>query len=63
MWPPTFLKARRKAASLLCLDEVVKRGWIGDKAGQGFYKKSRGEDGKDLPHGARSQRPLSTGRR
>jgi 3-hydroxyacyl-CoA dehydrogenase len=29
------------------LDEVVKRGWIGDKARQGFYKKSRGADGKD----------------
>ena len=29
------------------LNEVVKRGWIGDKAGQGFYKKSRGADGKD----------------
>jgi len=30
------------------LEEIVKRGWLGDKAGQGFYKKSRGEDGKDL---------------
>jgi 3-hydroxyacyl-CoA dehydrogenase len=29
------------------LEEVVKRGWLGDKAGQGFYKKSRGADGKD----------------
>ncbi len=29
------------------LAEVVKRGWLGDKAGQGFYKKSRGADGKD----------------
>ncbi len=29
------------------LDEIVKRGWIGDKAGQGFYKKSRGADGKE----------------
>jgi 3-hydroxyacyl-CoA dehydrogenase len=29
------------------LDEVVKRGWLGDKSGQGFYKKSRGADGKD----------------
>ncbi|MGH9590058.1 MAG: 3-hydroxyacyl-CoA dehydrogenase/enoyl-CoA hydratase family protein [Terracidiphilus sp.] len=27
--------------------ELVKRGWIGDKAGQGFYKKQRGADGKD----------------
>ena len=30
------------------LEEIVKRGWLGDKAGQGFYKKSRGADGKDL---------------
>ena len=29
------------------LREVVKRGWLGDKAGQGFYKKKRGGDGKD----------------
>ncbi|MGA9670175.1 MAG: 3-hydroxyacyl-CoA dehydrogenase NAD-binding domain-containing protein [Terracidiphilus sp.] len=30
------------------LDEIMKRGWIGDKAGQGFYKKSRGADGKEI---------------
>jgi 3-hydroxyacyl-CoA dehydrogenase len=30
------------------LQEIVKRGWLGDKAGQGFYKKTRGADGKDL---------------
>ena len=29
------------------LQEIVKRGWLGDKAGQGFYKKTRGADGKD----------------
>jgi 3-hydroxyacyl-CoA dehydrogenase len=29
------------------LEEIVKRGWVGDKAGQGFYKKTRGADGKD----------------
>jgi 3-hydroxyacyl-CoA dehydrogenase len=29
------------------LEEIVKRGWVGDKAGQGFYKKSRGADGKE----------------
>lgn len=29
------------------LSEIVKRGWLGDKAGQGFYKKSRGADGKE----------------
>ena len=30
------------------LDEIMKRGWLGDKAGQGFYKKSRGDDGKEI---------------
>ena len=29
------------------LAEIVKRGWLGDKAGQGFYKKTRGDDGKE----------------
>jgi 3-hydroxyacyl-CoA dehydrogenase len=29
------------------LEEIVKRGWLGDKAGQGFYKKVKGGDGKD----------------
>jgi 3-hydroxyacyl-CoA dehydrogenase len=29
------------------LAEIVKRGWLGDKTGQGFYKKKRGADGKD----------------
>ncbi len=29
------------------LEEMVRRGWMGDKAGQGFYKKQRGADGND----------------
>src|SRR5258708_7141076 len=29
------------------LQEIGKRGGLGDKSGQGFYKKSRGADGKD----------------
>jgi 3-hydroxyacyl-CoA dehydrogenase len=29
------------------LAEIVRRGLLGDKAGQGFYKKARGADGKD----------------
>ena len=28
-------------------EELLKRGWLGDKSGQGFYKKVRGADGKD----------------
>jgi len=30
------------------LSEIVKRGWLGDKTHQGFYKKSRGADGKEV---------------
>jgi 3-hydroxyacyl-CoA dehydrogenase len=29
------------------LEELMKRKWLGDKTGQGFYKKSRSADGKD----------------
>ncbi|MFP5277504.1 MAG: 3-hydroxyacyl-CoA dehydrogenase NAD-binding domain-containing protein [Acidobacteriota bacterium] len=29
------------------LDEMLKRNWLGDKTGGGFYKKSRGADGKE----------------
>jgi 3-hydroxyacyl-CoA dehydrogenase len=31
----------------LVLEEMMRRGWLGDKSGQGFYKKVRGADGKD----------------
>jgi 3-hydroxyacyl-CoA dehydrogenase len=30
------------------LEEIMKRGWLGDKSGQGFYKKTRGADGKEI---------------
>ncbi|MBB6669772.1 3-hydroxyacyl-CoA dehydrogenase/enoyl-CoA hydratase family protein [Cohnella nanjingensis] len=30
------------------LREMVARGWIGEKAGQGFYKKIRGEQGSEI---------------
>ena len=29
------------------LEELLKRGWLGDKSSQGFYKKIRGADGKE----------------
>lgn len=29
------------------ITEMVRRGWIGDKAGQGFYKRVKGEKGKE----------------
>ncbi len=29
------------------VQELVRRGWLGDKAGQGFYKKSRAKDGSE----------------
>ncbi len=30
------------------LEEMLGRGWLGDKSGQGFYKKIRGADGKEV---------------
>jgi 3-hydroxyacyl-CoA dehydrogenase len=30
------------------LEELIKRKWLGDKTGQGFYKKSRSADGTEL---------------
>src|SRR5262252_5623128 len=30
------------------VEEMVKRGWLGDKTGQGFYKKVRGEGEKEI---------------
>jgi 3-hydroxyacyl-CoA dehydrogenase len=37
--------AQGKFSSIL--EELVKRKWLGDKSGQGFYKKSRGSDGTE----------------
>lgn len=34
--PPSFMK------------EMVEKGWIGSKAGQGFYKKQKGENGSEI---------------
>lgn len=30
------------------IEEMVRRGWLGDKTGQGFYKKVRGEGDKEI---------------
>ena len=30
------------------VEEMTKRGWLGDKTGQGFYKKVRSDGGKDI---------------
>jgi 3-hydroxyacyl-CoA dehydrogenase len=30
------------------LQELVKRGWLGEKAGQGFYKRVRGQEGSEI---------------
>jgi 3-hydroxyacyl-CoA dehydrogenase len=30
------------------VEEMAKRGWLGDKTGQGFYKKVRGDGGKEI---------------
>src|SRR6202158_6414207 len=30
------------------VDEMVKRGWLGDKTGQGFYKKVKGEGEREI---------------
>ena len=43
-----FPKGVTQSAFTGILQEMVRRGWLGDKSGQGFYKKLRGEDGKDM---------------
>jgi len=30
------------------VQEIIKRGWLGEKSGQGFYKRSKGPDGASL---------------
>lgn len=37
---------RRWFAMPPLVEELVKRGWVGEKAGQGFYKRVKGADGK-----------------
>src|SRR5260370_30299211 len=39
-------RERYKVRTLV--EEMAKRGWLGDKTGQGFYKKVKGEDEKEI---------------
>lgn len=45
----TFAHVARNSGLVLpaFVEEMLKRGWIGDKAGQGFYKKQEGRGTKD----------------
>ena len=50
------------------VEEMTKRGWLGDKTGQGFYNKVRGESEREiltldvntLEKGRRATRPSSS---
>ena len=42
-------RVARNATSVPALvEEMAKRGWLGDKTGQGFYKKLKGEGEKEI---------------
>jgi 3-hydroxyacyl-CoA dehydrogenase len=43
-----FPQGVAKSGFSVILEEMLKRNWLGDKTGQGFYKKTRGADGKDV---------------
>jgi 3-hydroxyacyl-CoA dehydrogenase len=42
-----FRESTRTGSFARLVEEMVRRNWLGDKTGQGFYKKSRGADGKE----------------
>jgi 3-hydroxyacyl-CoA dehydrogenase len=42
-----FPQGVRQSGFSRVLEEMLRRGWLGDKAGQGFYKKLRDAEGKD----------------
>src|SRR3954471_15793024 len=42
-----FPQGVTQGSFLSVLEELVEKGWVGDKSGQGFYKKSRAADGTD----------------
>lgn len=42
-----FREAATRGSFSGLLAEMIKRNWLGDKTGQGFYKKVRGADGKE----------------
>ena len=41
-------ESRERYKVPVMVEEMVKRGWLGDKTGQGFYKKVRGEGEKEI---------------
>src|SRR5439155_24775961 len=41
-------ESREKYRVPSIVEEMVKRGWLGDKTGQGFYKKVRGAGEKEI---------------
>jgi 3-hydroxyacyl-CoA dehydrogenase len=42
-----FPQGVTQSGFLAVLNKTVKRGWLGDKTGQGFYRKTRGKDGRE----------------
>ncbi len=46
-WRRISRKGLRRGDFSLVLEQILSKGWLGDKAGQGFYKKTRGVDGKE----------------
>ena len=44
--PNDELRERYKVPTVV--EEMIKRGWLGDKTGQGFYKKVKGEGEKEI---------------
>ncbi len=57
--------ARREFALTPLVEELIRRGWVGEKAGQGFYKREKTADGSvilTLDPASRSYRPRQSAR-